>query len=89
MRRVYCSGRMSDCAHLERPSNVERCEVKPCVAEWQAGDWSKVSFGLVLYLFGCLWHDLLVTLSQAYRTFCETDLKNLKFFIVYFKLFSL
>lgn len=43
MRRVYCSGRIGDCSHSKKPANIEHCQVKPCMAEWKAEKWSKVS----------------------------------------------
>jgi hypothetical protein len=48
MRRVYCSGRLDDCAALPKPTVVEQCVMAPCLAEWQIGEWSKVSYFLYL-----------------------------------------
>ncbi len=42
MRRVYCSGRLDDCAALPKPTVVEECVMPPCIAEWQISEWSKV-----------------------------------------------
>ena len=44
MRRVHCSGQPGDCTLESKPAHVEQCNMQPCSAEWQVGEWSKVKY---------------------------------------------